>query len=198
MRTGPVRWAGWGALLMWAVGWLLRGGAAALVWTVCRPRVAGAALVASGVAVLVASMPVTVLLLVTVAAHVGYGWSVLDPSSFRRRVALRALGWWRSVWVYRRHWSAAMTVAELVGRDGSLPRLVGVRCTDEHDVVRVRAVLGQRGRQWEDAAPMAAHVFGATSVELRRGDDRRLLLVLGRGARGRAWDREEAGGRVDG
>jgi hypothetical protein len=65
-----------------------------------------------------------------------------------------------------------------------------ITCTDRADLVRVRGLLGQRFSDWEDAAPMLAHTFGAVGFVVHRGDDRRLTLELVRGSVGRSWDRD--------
>jgi hypothetical protein len=110
------------------------------------------------------------------------------------RCRLRALGWWRSLVVYRRLWRTAMHAAGLErrGADGEVqrPRYRRVRCLESVDVVHVRGLVGQRFGEWEEAAGMVAHVFGAHGVRVHRGDDRRLTVELVRGARGRSWNRD--------
>jgi hypothetical protein len=185
--AGPVRFHGLWALLGWAVCRVLVG---AVRLAVCRPRSAVAVTVLSGLLWALWSHPVAAVLGVAIVVECGHAWSVLHRPSWRRTAG----AWWRSVWVYRRRWARVMRVAKLVevDEDGRrrLPRLGRVRCTDTTDVLQVRALLGQRFTDWEDAGPMIAHAFGATGVELQRGDDRRLTVELVRGERGRSWNRE--------
>lgn len=192
--AGPVRLYGFGALVWWLLGLLLVGTVRVLHLAVCRPRTAAAALGLVGAVWAVLEHPVVTglgLLAVVEAVHV---WVLVAPGSWRRHGSPRARSVWRSLWVYRRRWVTAMRVAELERADADgvpqLPRLVRVRCTDTTDVVHVRGLLGQRFGEWEQAAPMLAHVFGATAYVLNRGDDRRLTLELERGARGRSWNRD--------
>ena len=191
VRVGPVRFHGWRAFVYWLGAWLLYVLGRVLVWSVCRPRTTGALLASAALLWALYQRPVTTLLLSWLLAEVGHWWALLGPASWRHtRLPAR----WRSVWLYRRKWRTAMQVAELDrrDRDGRLqvPRLGWVRCTPTTDLIRVRALLGQRFSDYETAAPMLAHVFGATGYALHRGDDRRLTLELVRGEVGRSWNRE--------
>jgi hypothetical protein len=192
--AGPARFYGLHALLWWGLWRALVGVGRLLMVAVSRPRTTAvvAGLCFAVWALVEHPLPSHVLLLV--GAEVGYWWHLLGPDSFRRT---RLPAVWRSVWVYRRRWRKAMRVAGLSRMDEAeqleIPRLGRVTCTATTDLVRVRGLLGQRFADWEEAGPMLAHVFKATSVEVRRGDDRRLTLELGRGDVGRRWDRE----RVD-
>lgn len=193
--AGPVRFGGLFALLAWIV-WRLLAGVALIVWcAVCRPRTTGAlgGLVTIGWLCVWHTAPTAVA--VAVGSEALHAWWLAHPASFRRLVGLRALGWCRSVVVYRRLWARAMRVCELTVDDEHVParwrvpRFVRLRCLDTVDVVQVRGLLGQRGQQWEDAGPMLAHVFGAADVVVHRGDDRRLTLEFARARRGRSWNR---------
>jgi hypothetical protein len=192
--AGPVRFYGLGALLWWLLGLALVGSLRLLHLAVCRPRTSGALLALTGLGWALLAHPVVTHAAILVGVEAVDGWALLGPVSWRRYGLPRLRGWWRSPWVYRRRWRTAMHVAELdrVDVDGKvqLPRLVRVRCTGTTDVVHVRGLLGQRFSDWETAAPMLAHVFGASGFAVNRGDDRRLTLELRRGRRGRSWNRE--------
>jgi hypothetical protein len=190
--VGPIRFTGPGALLLWVVGWLLVGVARLIYAAASHPRTTLVVLGSAIAARFVTTHPAGSALLGAAVMVAGEVWHLLAPASFRRQVTLRTLTAARST-RYRARWQAAMYAAEL-DRDGRLPRLARVRCLDVVDVLRVRALLGQRFADWEAAAPMVAHVLGATDVRVHRGDDRRLTLELGRGRRGRSWDR---GGILD-
>ena len=203
--AGTVRFGGLWALLLWALWRLLVGVGAVCRLAVCRPRTSAAlgGLVTIGWLYVAHAALLTVA--VAVVVEVLHGWWLTHPASFRRRVGLRALGWWRSVAVYRRLWARAMRVCELTVDDEHVParwrvpRFARLGCLDDVDVVQVRGLLGQRGQQWEDAGPMLAHVFGASDVAVHRGDDRRLTVELVRARRGRSWNRAgrlELEGRV--
>jgi DNA segregation ATPase FtsK/SpoIIIE, S-DNA-T family len=195
VRTGPVRWGGPLALVGWAVGRLLVALWLLLSVAVCRPRLTAAAVGLCTAGWLLSQHLVATMVPLLVAGEALQWWSVARPASFRARVGLRALSCWRSVTLYRRLWQSAILAAELDqdGPDGDwrLPQLRRVRCLEDVDVLHVRGLLGQRGRQWEEAGPMLAHVFGAHDVRVHRGDDRRLTLELARGRRGRSWNRED-------
>jgi hypothetical protein len=185
VRFGPVRVGGLVALLLWLLGKILRGSVMALTAAASHPRTTLTAATLLGASGVVRAHPAGLVVAVVAALVAGEVWALVSPSSFRRLVVLRALTAWRSA-SYRRQWRAACTVAEL-DVDGRLPRLVSVRCRDRVDELRVRAVLGQRIGQWDAAAPMLAHVFGADGYRVVRGDDRRLVLELARTRRGRSW-----------
>jgi hypothetical protein len=187
--AGPVRWYGLGALLWWLGLCGLRLMGRGLWWLALHPRTTAAITVSSLLLWGAVAHPITTGLLVAAVTETADAAWLCGRRS-------RLLAWWRSPWVYRRRWRAAMLVAELDRVDDvtgvrELPRLGRVRCLEGVDVVQVRGLLGQRFSQWEDAGPMLAHAFKATSVDVRRGDDRRLTLVLGRGQVGRRWDREK-------
>ena len=158
VATGPVRWSGPGALLMWVVGRLLVAAGFLGYLAVCRPRTSAALLGVVTIWWLLVAHTTLTLLVAVLVAHGLDAWSLARPASFRRRVRLRALSWWRSVVVYRRHWRSAMVVAELAqpapGGALRVPRLGRVRCLERVDVVQVRGLLGQRFSTWEDAGPM--------------------------------------------
>ena len=57
-------------------------------------------------------------------------WRWRSPASFHRHAAIRARAWWRSSWVYRRRWAAAMdTIGLTKERHGTdyVPPLVAIR-----------------------------------------------------------------------
>jgi S-DNA-T family DNA segregation ATPase FtsK/SpoIIIE len=193
VRVGPVRFHGWRAFLYWLCAALIVLAVRVLLWSVCRPRTTGALLGSAALLWGVHEHPVATLLVLWLPLEVAHAWSVYAPASWRRRARPVLLARWRSLWLYRRTWRTAMQVAELDrrDRDGRLevPRLGRVRCTATADVVQVRGLLGQRFSDYETAAPMLAHVFGATGFTVHRGDDRRLTLELVRGKRGRSWNR---------
>jgi hypothetical protein len=178
-------------LFGWAlpVAWLLLQVARLAAAAVRHPRAAGA-LCAAGVVLWLwvehRAALVTSVVVVGAGGQV-FAWWAPDPA--RQRARLWLLGCWRSVWLYRRRWRTAVTVAGLAP-DGRMPRLGRVTCTPTADLLRVRGVLGQRFTDWQDGAPMLAHVLGATGVQVWRGDDRRLTVELERGRRGRSWNRE--------
>ena len=194
VRTGPLRWHGLPALVGWLIGRLFVGVAALIYVAVCRPRTSGAVLGAGAVLWLWSTHPAVVVAAVAAGSVGCEVWALSSPGSWRRHGLLRALAWWRSLTVYRRLWSRAMTTAGLtldehVPPRWRVPRLGRVRCLEGVDVVQVRGLLGQRFSTWEDAGPMLAHVFGASDVRVHRGDDRRLTLELRRARRGRSWHR---------
>lgn len=203
MGAGPAKFYGKGALVGWAALRALRGVVRLIMWSVCRPRRTAAVI---GLAVLwwaLVAHPLLTHVTLLVVVEVGYWWHLLSPGSFRRT---RLPAVWRSVWVYRRRWRTAMRVtglARLVKIDPDdeegrveVPRLGRVTCTPTADLVRVRGLIGQRFSDWEEAAPMLAHVFGATGFEVHRGDNRRLTLELTRGTVGRSWDRDGSASRT--
>jgi S-DNA-T family DNA segregation ATPase FtsK/SpoIIIE len=195
--AGPFRVHGGVALLLWLAGRLLVGWLRLLYVAGSHLRTSVALAVASGVTWAALAHPVAAGLCAVLPAVAAQEWVLFGPGSFRRHVGLRALSWWRSVWVYRRLWADAMRAAglEQAGPDGEVLRpALGafrpVRCLEGVDVVRVRGLLGQRFSDWEEAAPMVAHVLGAADVRVHRGDVRRLTLELGRARRGRSWNRD--------
>jgi hypothetical protein len=193
VRTGPVRWSGPWALIGWLIARVLTGVGIGCYLAASHPRTAAALLALCGATWAVLEHPVATHLAVLAVLEALDAWALFAPRSWRRHGRPRLRAWWRSLWVYRRRWRTAMHVAELVqvvGGEVRLPQLRRVRCTDTSDVVQVRGLLGQRFVTWEDAGPMLAHVLGASGVEVLRGDDRRLTLVLERGRRGRSWNRE--------
>jgi DNA segregation ATPase FtsK/SpoIIIE, S-DNA-T family len=188
VRVGPVRFYGAGAFAWWLVGAILRVVVVALWLAASHPRTSVAAIGAGALGWLLESWTVPTAFAVWMVTESVGAVLLFAPTS---RAALRLLGWWRAVAVYRRHWQPACAVSGLVGDDGAVPRLGRVRCTPTHDVVRVRGLLGQRFREWEEAGPMLAHVFRAVDYRVLRGDDRRLTLELERPVRaGRSWNRD--------
>ena len=192
VAVGPARVYGVGALVWWVVGRLLR---AVVSRAVSRPRTTCAVFGVIFTCWAYMAHPAATLAVVWLPLEVVHWWALLGPWSWRRRGRPWLLARWRSAWVYRRRWRLAMLVCELDREDPDgvrrLPSLGRVSCTDRADLVRVRGLPGQRFSQWEEAAPMLAHLFGATAVEVRRGDARRLTLELERGRVGRSWDRDE-------
>jgi hypothetical protein len=194
VRVGPVRFHGWRAFLWWLCAALFVLTVRVLTWSACHPRTTLALLGSAGALWLLIEHPIATLLVLWLLLGIAFAWSGYAPDSWRRYARPRLLALWRSLWLYRRTWRTAVQVAELDrrDRDGRLerPRLGRVRCTPTHDVVHVRALLGQRFSDYEAAAPMLAHVFGATGFVLHRGDNRRLTLELERGDVGRSWNRD--------
>ncbi len=194
VRVGPVRFHGWRAFLWWLCAWLLYLAGRLLTWSASHPRTTVALLLSGASVWALLEHPVGLLLALWAPLEVCHGWAVYAPGSWQRRGRPALLARWRSLWLYRRTWRTAMQVAELDRRDRDgrlqLPRLVRVRCTPTTDLVHVRGLLGQRFSDYEQAAPMLAHVFGAVDYRLHRGDDRRLTLELQRGRVGRSWNRD--------
>jgi hypothetical protein len=191
-RRGPFHFYGWSALALEAGSCLRRAAVGVIVGAVRRPWTALTVALLAGAGWAVLEHPLPTGIAVVGIAEAGHGWALLAPASWRRH----AVPWFRARWrwlaVYRREWQPAMTLAGLdaPGPDGGrvLPRLGRVRCRGEVDVVRVRAVLGQRPEQWREAAPMLAHIFRAASCRVRKGDDRRLTLEFVQPVRrGRSW-----------
>ncbi|WP_240197002.1 FtsK/SpoIIIE domain-containing protein [Nonomuraea lactucae] len=92
------------------------------------------------------------------------GWALLDRSSFAWWVGWRLLAFWRLVWIYRPHWSFAMSGAGLSKLATGLeyrPRLVRVRCGPVADVVTVKMLKGQSFDDWTSKADNLAHAFRA-------------------------------------
>jgi hypothetical protein len=183
-----------------AFGWLMPVVAVVTVligvarFVVLHPRTSLALALLAGLGwLLVAHRVLTISVGVTLL-EVGHLWWWLHRASFRRWIGLPALGVWRTVFVYRRRWAAAMLTCELARKHPEagwqVPGLGRVRCLEGGvDLVRARALLGQRGSDWEDAIGMLGHALGATDARVHRGDDRRLTLELRRGKRGRSWHR---------
>lgn len=187
VRFGPVRVGGLLVLLLWSVGKVLRGFVTVVTAAASHPRTTVACAALLGASGLIRAHPAGAAAVVAALLAAGEMWALSAPQSFRRIVVMRALTVWRGAVVYRRRWAVACAVAEL-DVDGRLPRLSRVRCrSDGFDELRVRAVLGQRIGEYDHAAPMLAHVFGADGYRVVPGDDRRLVLELPRARRGRAW-----------
>lgn len=198
VSRGPFHFYGVGALLLWLLARAVEAVGLVLFVAVTRPRQTAALLaVVVGAWLLVVHPAPTVAGLIAVTSGFEV-WSLAHPASWRRWGRPLLLGMWRRVWLYRRLWSRAMHAAglERIDVDGAreVPRLGRVRSRDRVDVVAVRGLLGQRFGEWEEAAGMLGHAFGATDVRVHRGDDRRLTLELVRGRRGRSWNR---GGRLE-
>jgi hypothetical protein len=177
---------GWALPLLFAVLLLvsaLRAGRA-------YPRTVGAVCAAGVVWWAAHAHPGAALVAFAVVLQAGAAVGLVAPDWCRAR----ALAWWRGAFVYRRRWSTVMRVAGLEHADPDgerhLPRLARVRCAGDVDVLHVRAPVGQRFPEWTEAAPMVAHLFGASDVRVHRGDNRRLTVELLRGRRGRSWNRE--------
>jgi S-DNA-T family DNA segregation ATPase FtsK/SpoIIIE len=96
-------------------------------------------------------------------------WRCYWPCGFARWVATPARNTWRA-WVYRRHWAAVMTIADLApfyrGRI-ILPVLVKVTTTRNVDRVAVRLVSGQCAADFADRADNLAHGFQALLCRVR-------------------------------
>jgi DNA segregation ATPase FtsK/SpoIIIE, S-DNA-T family len=89
----------------------------------------------------------------------------------------------RRVWVYRRHWEAAMVSCGLTATfadTGYLPKLVRVSCDRYVDRVRVQLVSGQAPERWEKLTAALAHTFGALSCTVRVLRPRVLVLEFTR------------------
>jgi hypothetical protein len=190
LRSGE-RLFGWAVPLLFVALALVGVARAAVAW----PRTSGTLAVLFTLGWLFAAYRAATVTTGVAVYAAAYLWAWFAPGSFRRLIGARALAGWRSVFVYRRRWRAAMRAADLVRADPDtgevlVPRLRRVRYLPDVDVVHVRALLGQRGAAWEEAGPMLAHVFGARDVRVHRGDDRRLTLELLRGRRGRSWNRD--------
>jgi S-DNA-T family DNA segregation ATPase FtsK/SpoIIIE len=106
-------------------------------------------------------------------------WAVVHRVSWLRIVGWPVLSRWRRLWVYRRHWDAAMATCGLTAtfaEHGYLPRLGRVRCDRYLDRVRVHLVSGQAPEQWEKVTAQLAHTFGALSCGVRVVKPRLLVL----------------------
>jgi S-DNA-T family DNA segregation ATPase FtsK/SpoIIIE len=99
-------------------------------------------------------------------------WVVADRASFIRHIGRPARGWWRLVWIYRRHWQPVMITTGLgkvhKGRE-YLPTLRKVRCGASTDLVLVRMLAGQSPAAWARVADNLAHGFGASLCRVRSG-----------------------------
>ncbi|MBB6346094.1 S-DNA-T family DNA segregation ATPase FtsK/SpoIIIE [Nonomuraea muscovyensis] len=94
------------------------------------------------------------------------GWALLHRSSFSWWVGWRLLAFWRLVWIYRPHWSFAMSGAGLSKLAKGLeyrPRLVKVTCGPVADQVTVKMLKGQSFDDWTTRADNLAHAFRALS-----------------------------------
>ncbi|MEU8268830.1 hypothetical protein AB0B89_16860 [Sphaerisporangium sp. NPDC049002] len=124
-----------------------------------------------------------VLAIAGLVVMTGLSWTQLHAASFLRLVGWPLLGWWRLVWVYRRHWAAVMTISGLArslhARD-YLPTLVKVACDDWADRVAVRMLNGQAAKDWADRTDNLGHGFGAPSCRVSITRAGRLLLTFPR------------------
>jgi S-DNA-T family DNA segregation ATPase FtsK/SpoIIIE len=95
-------------------------------------------------------------------------WSYGHRDTFDRYARLPARGWRRRL-RYRRRWQPATSTAGLTirGRHEHLPDLLGVRSTDEVDLVRVRMLPGQTLIDWSAAGERLAQSFGVLDVRAR-------------------------------
>ena len=106
-------------------------------------------------------------------------WALAHRASWLRLVGWPLLSRWRRLWVYRRHWDAAMVTCGLTATfssQGYLPRLGKVCCNRYADRVRVHLVSGQAPEQWEKVTGQLAHTFGALSCVVRVVKPRLLVL----------------------
>ncbi|MFI6576795.1 FtsK/SpoIIIE domain-containing protein [Nocardiopsis sp. NPDC050513] len=116
----------------------------------------------------------------TVAALV---WWRVWPDSFRVRVTLRLLAWWRHVVVYRRHWQPVLVIsglAESYQERRYLPRIRRVVCTSWADRVRVTLVAGTSPADFETRVAELAHGFGAPSCRVVVEGPRKITLEFPR------------------
>jgi S-DNA-T family DNA segregation ATPase FtsK/SpoIIIE len=108
-----------------------------------------------------------VLVFVTSAGLVAL-WLV-RPDWFSRFIVGPLLDGWRC-WFYRRHWTAAMTLAGLApsyrGRV-LVPVLAGVHAAGAVDLVTVRLVTGQAPDSFAERTTNLAHAFGAQLCRVR-------------------------------
>ncbi|MEV4159138.1 FtsK/SpoIIIE domain-containing protein [Nonomuraea dietziae] len=91
-------------------------------------------------------------------------WGLTDRATFARWIGWRLLAFWRLIWIYRPHWSFAMSGAGLTKTAKSVeyrPRLVRVKCGPVADTVTVKMLKGQSFADWTARADNLAHAFGA-------------------------------------
>ncbi|MGW0192086.1 FtsK/SpoIIIE domain-containing protein [Nonomuraea sp. NPDC003201] len=91
-------------------------------------------------------------------------WALLDRPSFCWWVGWRLLAFWRLAWIYRPHWSFAMSGAGLSKLARGLeyrPRLVRVKSGPVADTVTIKMLKGQSFEEWTSKADNLAHAFGA-------------------------------------
>jgi S-DNA-T family DNA segregation ATPase FtsK/SpoIIIE len=113
------------------------------------------------------------------ALSVLLAWALAHRRSWLRLVGWPVMSRWRRLWVYARHWDAAMATCGLTAtfaEQGYLPRLGRVRCDRYTDRVRVHLVSGQAPEQWEKVTAPLAHTFGALSCVVRVVKPRLLVL----------------------
>jgi DNA segregation ATPase FtsK/SpoIIIE, S-DNA-T family len=87
------------------------------------------------------------------------------------------LAWWRRVFLYRREWDPAMTLAGL-SHGRLLPRLRSVRVDGPFDIVELVMLPGQVAADWVAQRERLAQVFGAASCEVYGVGGRSRLLAL--------------------
>jgi S-DNA-T family DNA segregation ATPase FtsK/SpoIIIE len=112
------------------------------------------------------------------AAVIGV-WVLVHRQSWLRLVGWPLLSRLRRLWVYQRHWDAAMATCGLTamfGDRGYLPKLGRVRCDRYTDRVRVHLVSGQAPEDWEKVTAPLAHTLGALSCVVRVVKPRLLVL----------------------
>lgn len=117
---------------------------------------------------------------ITVAGTV---WFYAHRRSFMFAVGFPAIGGWRRLVGYRRHWHATMSVlglAVVFQNTEYLPALRRVSCTNWCDRVRVDMVSGQTPEQWQKCANALAHTFGALACKVTSPKPRRIVLEFTR------------------
>ncbi|MGB2567717.1 FtsK/SpoIIIE domain-containing protein [Micromonospora citrea] len=112
------------------------------------------------------------LLVLLVLAGSTAGWWWRGRESFHRLVVLRAVSWWRRLWVYRRQWHEVMSLCGLVKKyDGGekVPNLLSVRCTYATDELVLRMPRGQNPEVYHKAARDLAYSFGTRHCRVFSG-----------------------------
>jgi len=147
----------------------LLSGLAVVVWHVLRhPLITGAALLLSW-SYVVLGPNITGATLCSATAVLAV-WSWRWPNSFESVVANRAIGRWRSWWVYRRRWQPAMTLTGLTAWFGTsqyVPQIRRVRSDSWRDHVLVKLLPGQAPEHFEAVSDELAHTFRVRSCRVR-------------------------------
>jgi S-DNA-T family DNA segregation ATPase FtsK/SpoIIIE len=113
-----------------------------------------------------------------VALAVTGAWAMQFPDSYRRHVAGRIRGTWRSLYVYRWRWSTALKRCVDIKSWHEAPLLLRTHSTQTADQLRIRMVAGQRLEDYTEKADRLAQTFKALGCRIRAVPNRPQWLDL--------------------